>query len=206
MRAHAHPALLTATKKLSAYCDFIEKHSPTTKRSGLFFFTSVGLARPEVTHYRHRLLERYCPPENSTILLLAPQTRTKPLHKAHEFKKFSKAITANVHVCFYAAPFGVIPLELDEVYPLSQHETALPLDRETICYVATQVADYIQRMSYAVVVLLHDPQNWGRSVKTACRSACQKKGVHFEHVDIKAEGTKNILTRLEMILKKNLSE
>jgi 7-cyano-7-deazaguanine tRNA-ribosyltransferase len=206
MRAHAHPALLTAAKKLNAYRDFIEKHSPTTKRSGLFFFTSVGLARPEVTHYRHQLIARYCPPADAKILLLVPQTHTKPFHKAQEFKKISKAVAANVHVCFYAAPFGVTPLELDEVYPLSQHETALPLDKETISYVATQVADYIQRTHYAAVVLLHDPQLWGSSVKTACSKACQKKGTRFEHVDVKAEGTKNILTRLEMILKKNLSE
>jgi 7-cyano-7-deazaguanine tRNA-ribosyltransferase len=206
MRAHAHPALLTATKKLSAYCDFVEKHSPATKRSGLFFFSAVGLARPEVTHYRHQLLARYCPPENAKILLLVPQTRIKPFHKAREFKKISKAVTANVHVCFYAAPFGVIPLELDEVYPLSQHETALPLDEETICYVAAQVAKYIQRTRYEVVVLLHDSQHWGNSVKKACSKTCLKKGIRFEHVDIKAEGTKNILTRLEMIVKKNLSE
>jgi 7-cyano-7-deazaguanine tRNA-ribosyltransferase len=206
MRAHAHPALLTATKRLSAYRDLIEKHSPTTKRSGLFFFTSVGLARPEVTRYKHQLLERYHPPENAKILLLAPQTRTKPLHKAREFKRISKAVTANVHVCFYVAPFGVIPLELDEVYPLSQHETALPLDEATICYVAEQVADYIQHASYEFVVLLHDPEQWGNSVKAACRRACKKKGIRFEHVNIKAEGTKNILTRLEMILKKKLSE
>jgi predicted RNA-binding protein len=135
-----------------------------------------------------------------------PQTRTKPFHKAQEFKKISKAVAANVHVCFYAAPFGVTPLELDEVYPLSQHETALPLDKETISYVVAQVADYIQRTHYAAVVLLHDPQLWGSNVKTACSKACQKKGARFEHVDVKAEGTKNILTRLEMILKKNLSE
>ncbi|MCJ7761939.1 hypothetical protein MUP38_00605, partial [Candidatus Bathyarchaeota archaeon] len=95
---------------------------------------------------------------------------------------------------------------LDEVYPLSQHETALPLDKETISYVAAQVADYIQRTHYAAVVLFHDSQRWGNSVKTACSKACQKKGTRFEHVDVKAEGAKNILTRLEMILKKNLSE
>jgi 7-cyano-7-deazaguanine tRNA-ribosyltransferase len=212
MRAHAHPALLTAIKKLKNYGDFIEKHSPTAKRSGLFFFNSVGLARPEVIHYRNRLLERYCPPEDAKILLLLPQTHSKPFHKAQEFKKIRKALTslealsANVHICFYAAPFGLTPLELDEVYPLSQHETALPLDKETIDYVASQVADYIQRTHYASVVLLHDSQRWGNSVKKACSKTCLKKGIRFEHVDVKAEGTKNILTRLEMILKKNLSE
>ena len=206
MRAHAHPALLTAAKKLNAYSDFIEKHSPTIKRSGLFFFSSIGLARPEVTYYRKQLAARYCPPENAQTLLLSPQTSMKPFHKAREFKKIRKAITDNVHVCFYAAPFGVIPLELDEVYPLSQHEIAIPFDKETTIYVAAQVSDYIQRTQYKTVVLLHNPQQWGRSVKNACSRACKKKGVRFEHIDVKAEDTKNILTRLEKFLKKNLSE
>jgi len=213
MRAHAHPALLTALKKLKNHEDFIEKHSPTVKKSGLFFFDSLGLARPEVVHYRNRLLERYNPPEDAKILLLMPQTHTKPFHKAQEFKKIKHVLqrlgdefSGYVHVCFYAAPFGLIPLELDEVYPLSQHETALPLDKETTDYVAGQVADYIKRAQYETIVLLHDSQHWDDSVKKVCSKTCLKKGIRFEHVDIKAEGTKNILTRLDMILRKHLSE
>jgi len=74
MRAHAHPALFTALKKLQNHRVFIEKYSPAVKRSGLFFFSSVGLARPEVSLYRRRLIERYHPPENARVLLLVPQT------------------------------------------------------------------------------------------------------------------------------------
>jgi 7-cyano-7-deazaguanine tRNA-ribosyltransferase len=210
MRAHAHPALLTALKKLKNYEDFIEEYSPTVKRSGLFFFNSVGLSRPEVVHYRSRMLERYCPPEDARVLLLVPQTRNKPFHKAQEFKKIQqvlrrmgKELFGSVHVCFYAAPFGLIPLELDEVYPLSQHETALPLDRETIEYVASQVSEYINRTHYETVVLLNDSQHWSDSIKKSCKKQCLKRGIRFEHVDMKAEGSKNILTRLEMILKKH---
>ena len=158
------------------------------------------------------MLERYSPPEDAKILLLVPQTHSKPFHKAQEFKKIKRslksleALSDYVHVCFYAAPFGLIPLELDEVYPLSQHETALPLDKETTDYVAGQVAEYIKRTQYETIVLLHDSQHWDDSVKKACKKTCQKKGIHFAHVDIKAEGTKNILTRLDMILRKHLSE
>ncbi len=213
MRTHAHPALFTALKKLKNHGDFIEKFSPTVKRSGLFFFSSIGLARPEVVHYRKRMLERYYKPENARVLLLVPQTRKKPFHKAQEFNKIKQVFqcldeehSGSIHVCFYAAPFGLIPLELDEVYPLSQHETTLPLDRETIDYVSGQVSDYIKRAHYETVVLLHDSQQWGDSVKKLCKSACLKKGVRFKHVNIKAEGSKNILTCLEMILKKRLSE
>jgi len=213
MRAHAHPALFIALKKLKNHGDFIEKHSPTVKRSGLFFFSAVGLARPEVIHYRNRLLQRYSPSANARVLLLAHQTRKKPFHKAHEFdrikqvsKRLGNALSSKIHVCFYAAPFGVIPLELDEVYPLSQHEIALPLDQETIDYVASQVSEYIAQQHYEAVVLLHDPAQWGKSVKTQCSKSCLKKGINFEAVEVTAEGSKNILTRLEMILRKHLSE
>ena len=213
MRTHAHPALFAAMKKLKNHEDFIEKHSPTAKKSGLFFFSSVSLSRPEVSHYRKRMLKRFSPPENARVLLLAPQTRKKPFHKAHDFNRVKQAaknlgeeLASKVHVCFYAAPFGVIPLELDEVYPLSQHEIALPLDQETVEYVANQVSEYIKQTRYETVVLLHDPEQWGKNVKAECAKSCRKKGVNFEAVNIKAEASKNILTRLEMILRKHLSE
>jgi 7-cyano-7-deazaguanine tRNA-ribosyltransferase len=213
IRAHAHPALLTALKKLKNYQDFVEKYSPTTKRSGLFFFSSDALARPEVVRYRNRLHRHHCPPRGARILLLVPQTRNKPFHKAREFQKINevlkrldKQLSNAVHVCFYAAPFGVIPLELDEVYPLSQHEVALPIDKETVDYVGKQVADYIKQSHYEAVVLLHDPQHWDNTVRRACRKATLAGGMKFEQVDLKAEATKDILTRLEMILRNNLSE
>ena len=213
MRTHAHPALFTALKKLKNHEDVIGKYSPTSKKSGIFIFSSVSLARPEVSHYRKRLLKRYCPPENARVLLLAPQTRKKPFHKAHEFnrikqviKRLGEELSRNVHVCFYAAPFGVTPLELDEVYPLSQHEIALPLDQETVKYVANQVSEYIKQAHYETVVLLHDPEQWGKTIKAQCAKSCQKKNIAYEVVDIKAKGSKNILTRLEMILRKHLSE
>lgn len=212
MRTHAHPALFTALKKFRTHEDFIEKFSPTAKRSGVFFFSSVGLARPEVSHYRKRMQERYCPPEKARLLLLAPQTRKKPLHKAHEFnrikqvfKRLGEDLSGKIHVCFYAAPFGVIPIELDEVYPLSQHEITIPLDLETVDYVATQVSRYIKCTHYQTVVLLHDSQHCGETIKELCRITCLKNGVAFEAVNVKAERGKNILTRLEMILRKHLS-
>ena len=55
MRVHGHPALLSALKRLRSHADFLEKYSPTVKGNGFFYFDSVGLVRPEITHYRKRL-------------------------------------------------------------------------------------------------------------------------------------------------------
>jgi 7-cyano-7-deazaguanine tRNA-ribosyltransferase len=180
MRAHTHPSLLQALKRLKKYEDFIEKRSPIVKPSGLFYFNSVGLARPEIVHYRKRLEDRYSPPKNAKTLLLAPQTRMKPFHKSQEFKQIQKKLNKhlqNMHVCFYTAPFGVIPIELDEVYPLSQHETVTPLDKETIDYVANQIVNYIQRTNYKKVILINDPENWNKTILTTCKKTCRQKHI-----------------------------
>jgi 7-cyano-7-deazaguanine tRNA-ribosyltransferase len=213
MRVHGHPALLSALKRLRSQGDFLEKYSPTVKGNGFFYFDSVGLVRPEITHYRKRLNERYDPPKNAKVLLLLPQTRNKPFHRAPEFKKIrqifrclGEELSSKIHICVYAAPFGVVPLELDEVYPLSQHEAALPLDLETVNYVACQTREYIKRTAYTGVVLFNYAKLWKGAVKKACRSACKAKGFAFDSVDADLEGSKEILISLENILRRQLSE
>jgi 7-cyano-7-deazaguanine tRNA-ribosyltransferase len=194
-RAHGHPALFQALKKLRKYEEFIEKHSPTVKPSGIFFFTSVGLSRPEVVRHRIRLSERFASPEKAEILILMPQTRTKPFHKSAAYKRLVKTLRkalregelSKIHACFYEAPFGVVPLELDEVYPLSQHETAMPPDAETVEYVAVQVAKYISQRNYRTVVLFNDFENWGEKVQEACKKTCLEKGLVFKHFNVEED-------------------
>jgi 7-cyano-7-deazaguanine tRNA-ribosyltransferase len=212
MRVHAHPALLSALKHLRNHADFLEKYSPTTKTSGFFYFNSVGLERPEITHFRKRLTERYNPPAEAKVLLLVPQTRNKPFHKAPEFKKIrqlfrslGKELSGQVHVCVYCAPFGLVPLELDEVYPLSQHEATHPFDLETIEYVANQTAEYIKRSSYKSVVLLNDPKHWSDTVKKACAKACKTAELPLDSEDANVHGSRAIFSRLGNILREQLT-
>ena len=196
-RAHCHPALLQALKKLENYSAIIEEHDPISKKSGLFYFDSNSLLRPEISRHKKRMEERYSAPKASTLLLV-PETRSKPFHKSVPFKqlmaklrKETRGKMENVHICFYAAPFGVIPIELDEVYPLSQHETVIPPDHETVDYVAEEVAQYILRTNYQKVVLLNDPNNWNSSIQKSCAEACTKRNVKFESIDTKETDRKN---------------
>ncbi len=194
LRAYGHPALLTALKKLERYKDLLEKQAPVTKRGGLFFYGYVDLIRPEVVRHRRRLLERYSPPEG-TILLLLPQAKTKPFHESEEVRAFFKALrqelgekAEEIHVCTYAAPFGVVPTELDDVYPLSQHEVAMPLDAEMVEHVANCIAEYIRTKGYKRVILLNDVETWRGRVKVACRLACEEKGIPFDALEVKSYG------------------
>jgi len=180
IRAHTHPALLQALKRLKRYENYIERHSPVTKKSGLFFFSNLDLMRPEVVRYKRRLEKRYSQPKNAEILILLPRFSKKPFHKAKEVKSLVEKIHqrlgkkyAMFHICVYAAPFGIIPLELDEVYPLSQHEIATPLDNETMDFVAEQVKDYIAESNYKHVLLV-EGSVWKGKISAACRQIKRK--------------------------------
>jgi 7-cyano-7-deazaguanine tRNA-ribosyltransferase len=206
MQSHSHPSLLEALRKLKKYRDFIEKHDVTVKNSGLFCFDSMDLMRPEVARHEKKLAERYAPPK-SPILLLAPQTRTKPFHKSREFKQVtgylrekSNGFPDKVHVCFYAAPFGIIPCELDEVYPLSQHETVSSPDSETASYVADQIVKHIYRTGCKLVVLLDDPENWGDAVRKKVKKACSARNIMFRCIGVSGKQPRVISRRLGSIL------
>jgi 7-cyano-7-deazaguanine tRNA-ribosyltransferase len=212
MRTHAHPALLSALKRVKNHKDVLETFSPSIKSSGLFFFDHEGLARPEITHYNNRLLTRYTPPTNAKTLLLLPQTRSKPFHKAPEMKKIRQLlrtlgsdIVDKVHVAVFCAPFGVVPLELDEVYPLSQHEAALPLDKETIDHVAEQAAAYIKQMPYSSVTMLNSSKLWEDHIKTAVQNACKEKDIAFDAVEANKDSNRQLITNLKAALLKQLS-
>jgi 7-cyano-7-deazaguanine tRNA-ribosyltransferase len=206
MRAHAHPALLKAAKKLGKYAEYLEKQSPIIKDKGKFFYSSVGLARPEIVRYRQRLVERYTVPPEKRVLLLLPQTGMRPFHTSKEHEAIRKGIqnlfgsVDSVHICTYNAPFGVIPNELDDVYPLSQNEIASPFDAETIMYVAKQTTNYIENTNYGYVILLQYPKVWRGKLVSACRRACKKMRIPFTTLRKSDPWTENSIAQLMSII------
>ena len=148
VRARSHPALLQAFKALRRHEDYLEEGSPMTHERGLFFFDSSSLARPEVVHYHRRL--RVWSPLKAGVLVLLPEPSSKPFHRSREIKRMRAILgrrlvdETSIGFCVYSAPFGVTPLELDEVYPLSQFEAVRSLDEETKENVAQEVAEYVR--------------------------------------------------------------
>jgi 7-cyano-7-deazaguanine tRNA-ribosyltransferase len=211
MRAHNHPALLSALKRIKNHKDFLATFSPSIKSRGFFYLNHEGIARPEIIQYSQRLLTRYTPPSNAQTLLLLPQTRNKPFHKAPEMKKIRQLLhllgpelADKLHLAVFCAPFGVVPFELDEVYPLSQHETALPLDKETIEYVAQQTAQYIKQMPYKSVTLLNSYKLWNNHIQTAAQNACTEKNIPYNTIETGDISDKQLITNLKEILQKQL--
>lgn len=122
-RASSHPKLLMAFKRLEKYVSFLERYTPLSKNRGLFL--SASTTRPEVYRHVRRILHNFKPAD---ALLLIPPTREKPFHKSRKIKKLLKLLKMrgvdNLDICVYSAPLHIVPLMLDEVFPLSQFETS----------------------------------------------------------------------------------
>ena len=191
IRAHGHPSILQAMKRLKDYSDIIERHSPIVKRSGLFFFSSIDLARPEVIRHNKRLRERYTPPEKARILFLFPSFGPRRTRRSKRYKKILadackklRIDKGQVHECFYVPPFGVVPKEISDVYPLSQFEIACPPDEEIMKYVARQIVEYVKKYGYERRIMIVESGTWQEEVAQICKEGLKEKEKFLEFLTV----------------------
>ena len=154
-RCRAHPALLEAQRQLANYTADLEKYDPRSKKSAFFYTGPESLSRPEVLRHMEKL--RSMPKKRDLIIL--PPTR-KPYSKFFsgklgQFYVYGDKKEIDLDDADFMVldiPFGLIPLEIDEVYPLSQSDAPKIRDVDSIEF----IEDFIDEFSeYYNQVLIH---------------------------------------------------
>jgi 7-cyano-7-deazaguanine tRNA-ribosyltransferase len=173
-RCRSHPYLLDALRILKNYQEDLEKYDPPYKKSAFFYSGPESLNRPEV--YRHlKQLQRIS--KKDKVMLLLPPSSDKPYsqnitefsgkfyrRKKGNFekkpkKKLKKTSNANLQLpaindlqlVMVDVPFSIIPLELDQVYPLAQNESPETYDEDGKKRVRKDLQDYIQGFEEIIV-------------------------------------------------------
>jgi len=165
VKAKSHPRLFNALLKLKKYRFIIEKYDPIIKSvtRGIFYISSEGLIRPEVTRHLLKLKKNISFPDK-TILILIPdkgeKSRKYSLYLLKQFITLSKLnddlSLKGFHICIYGHPFGIIPLELINVYPLSQYEKARKINIESERVVISALKILLEKNNYAKAIVLFD--------------------------------------------------
>jgi 7-cyano-7-deazaguanine tRNA-ribosyltransferase len=156
IRSRNHPALQAAFQKMLKYSDRFEIDTPVRKRKGPFILSEQSLYRPEVVRHSVRLLEKYEPPSKAKKLILLPEEYVTPFREGTTtsspiapWKRFR-----NCHVCTYSLSYAVIPLELVDVYPLSQTEASVTPTPVAVSSTRRRVADYIKKFDYSRCLII----------------------------------------------------
>ena len=154
-RCRAHPALLEAVRQLANYSEDLEKYDPRSKKSAFFYTGPESLGRSEVRRHMQKLREM---PKKRDLVILPPSRKpyskfiSGKLGEFYVYGEKHEIDEDNTDFMVLDIPFGLIPLEIDEVYPLSQSDAPKTRDVDSIEF----IEDFIDEFGeYYDEVLIH---------------------------------------------------
>ena len=121
-RCSDHPKAFEAFKlATSSSKKSFEVGTPDYKQRGVFVTDELDLQRPEISRHFARKLSRVSL-RGYERLVIVPETRTKPFLTSDIFREVL-AIVCDLEktlICSALPPFGLVPAELSDIFPLSQ--------------------------------------------------------------------------------------
>ena len=153
-RCRAHPALLDAVRQLKNYNEDFEKYDPRSKKSAFFYTGAESLYRSEVLRHHQKLLEM---PKKRDLIVLPPGR--KPYSKFISGKLGDFYIYGdkkeldldNADFMVMDIPFGLIPLDIDELYPLSQNAAPKIRDGDSKQFIKNFFKDFCDNYGQVMV-------------------------------------------------------
>jgi 7-cyano-7-deazaguanine tRNA-ribosyltransferase len=131
-RCRVHPRLLGALRILKDYP--LERYEPLSKSSAFFYSGPESLYRPEVKRHQKRLLRIQSPAKKLLLISFSGKIPQKATLGSNE----------EYQLCYVSPVFGIIPSEIEEVYPLRQHIYPETLDEAQLAMMKLGVKRYAE--------------------------------------------------------------
>jgi len=155
---------------------FLEEFTPTSGQTNLSMIGPESYNSPTVKRFRDCLASRYAPPEHKKLVLLLPCSARKPYSESKSHRRFIKAIESaigttrsSVAEIILTSPLGVIPRELERLYPAAYYDIPVTGDwdaKETEI-AAKALATHLQKFAESAVVVAHVSGGYLDVVKSA---------------------------------------
>ncbi len=153
-RCRAHPALLDAVRQLSNYTEDLEKYDPRSKKSAFFYTGAESLKRSEVLRHQQKMMEM---PKKRDLVVLPPSRKpyskfiSGKLGEFYVYGNKGEFDGENTDFMVLDVPFGLIPLEVDELYPLSQSATPKIRDKDSLEFINQFFSEFIEDYNQVLV-------------------------------------------------------
>ncbi len=193
-RVRAHPDLLESMESIYDWNLLLDYFEPRSRQKALFYTGSTTMKRPVIKRIQNYLIEDYKFPEEGPIVILECDENKKPYHRFME-KQMDLLDGEKVNL-LVSTPFGPVPLELDEIYPIAQSvfpdyvESEIDLDK------------FLENKEFSEIL-------WWKGEETI-ESLPNKKGMSFDEMKIHSvsdyqfcNGAGEVLTDGELSYVKN---
>lgn len=128
-RCRSHPALLDALRELGKHQEFLERYEPLSREHALFYTGPETLNRPAFLRFHKRSTERYEHPRTEVGITFEEPEKPYSRTLRPAMDSILEISDAHFHVI---SPFGPVPIELDEIYPISQSLFPKHQDQQTV--------------------------------------------------------------------------
>ncbi len=154
-----------------------ELYAPVARSGVMRANSGKSMQRVEVRRFAERLLTRYRPPK-ATVAVLLPCSAKKPYSLSQSHRRFQEAIAGRAHELIITSPLGLVPRELECVYPAMHYDVPVTgyWDAEECAYISNVVARYFSLHAYDRVIAHLE----GGALKVA-EMAAATCGITLEH-------------------------
>ena len=189
-RVRTDPLLTTHLRFLDRqHYEYLEERTAIRSSTPLLATTKDALQRPEIRRFQDRLLKRYRKPHSTRILLLLPCSARKPYFRSQSHRLFKQCLyqlknPGMVHEVILTSPLGVVPRELELVYPACCYDIPVTgvWDQDEQQMIRTLLSSYLQHNSYDHVIM-HLPfsmQSFLRDILKEPVSTCEERPTAIE--------------------------
>ena len=131
----------------------MERAVPIARAGVMRANSGESLQRPEVHRFMERVIDRYIPPKTDVAVLL-PCSAKKPYSISQSHRKFQQAIGGRAHELIITSPLGLVPRELECVYPAGHYDVPVTgyWDAEECTVITDILVRYFRKHPYRRVI------------------------------------------------------
>ncbi len=138
--------------------EFQELHYPVSN-GAVKAYSPLALTRPDVVRFQRFVSSSYRKPASPRILLLLPCSARKPYAESRTHRRFREAIDAcgnpaTVHEVIVTSPLGLVPRELERMYPAAHYDVPVTGDWsvEEVGMLTGMLRAFLERNRYDAVI------------------------------------------------------
>nr|WP_321352547.1 archaeosine synthase subunit alpha [uncultured Methanoregula sp.] len=155
---------------------FMERQVPVARGKIMRANSGESMQRAEVRRFADRVVTRYIPPKTDVAVLI-PCSAKKPYSLSQSHRKFQQAIAGRAHELIVTSPLGLVPRELETVYPAGHYDVPVTgyWDAEECAFIAGVLEQYFRKNPYRRIIAHLE----GGALKVA-RMAAEACGINLE--------------------------
>ena len=208
-QCRSRPYLTAVLRLLDQEHTYLEERTPTMRKSTLIANTAESQNRVEVTRFAERVLSRFAPPDPSGTgtLVILPCSARKPYSRSQSHAKFIDALSGyrrQVHEIILTSPLGVVPRELETIYPAAHYDIAVTgqWSLDETAWVASCLRAYLEKHEYKNIIA-----HVSGGFAEVCRTVEQDLGIGITYsaIDDKSPLADDSLARLREAVMSSVS-